>query len=319
MADVNKPFNPIRVTGKGGLATVEELSRVQDLIKGWSGTLIRNLTQLFQQLDVDITTITTTPGPQGQQGIPGNDGEPGQDGQPGPPGATGARGVQGPPGQDGQDGADGLDSFIPGPPGPRGATGIGVPGMDGQDGEDGRPGATGPMGPPGPMGPAMVLLEDDAPEPMIFPPGAPQRSMTLQFGYGPDNFDGTLPTLAEAIPHFWLHPYTYLDNVSAISVGSSNALGVIEFPVLGGPYTRCELWVHVVSSSITGDGLDVAVTKNGADTSVTTIIGNSESDDDHNSEASDSFRDGDTVGVHVSARATYVSGSLLAHFLVRLS
>jgi len=317
MADnIRNPFNPMRFTGRGGLLTVEEASRLQDLIKGAGDTYARTMNQILQQFDVSITTVTTTPGPQGASGVPGMDGADGEDGRPGRDGAAGARGDRGAPGLDGSDGDDGW----PGPPGRDGRDGArGASGVDGSDGDD-APVVPGPRGPAGRDG-LMMMFEapgedaSEAPPLLIVPPRAP---FVLALGYGPDNFSGTLPTLPESIPHFWLHPFTSMQNVSAISVGSSNDLGIIDWEV-GGSFSKCELDIFVRTAAITGDGLDVAVTKNGTDTICTAMINNSETDQRHYTFVNVGFADGDRVGVHVSARSTYVSGSLIAQFVARLS
>ena len=187
---MKNPFNPMRFTGKNGVLTIEESSRLQDLIKTQAGTFIRNLQQIFEALNVSVTNVSSTPGVQGLMGIPGVEGA---DGEPGPPGPVGARGVDGAAGRPGPDGQDGEEG-APGPPGatgPAGATGSigatgspGRPGMDGEDGADsfvpgpsgpagaagangsaGAAGAQGAMGPPGRDG------EDDG-DSMMFPPGA---------------------------------------------------------------------------------------------------------------------------------------------------
>lgn len=290
MAEIRNPFNPMRFTGRNGLLTLEEASRLQDLIKGAGDQYTRVLNKILQQFNIDVTNIATTPGPDGAMGIPGLDGADGEDGRPGVPGRDGARG---------RDGAQGLD-------GECGADGIGIPGPRGPAGRDG----------------TMMLLEaagDDAaeaPHSLIVPPVAP---FVLALGWGPDNFDGTLPTLVEGRPHWWLHPFTYLSNVSPLTVGGAvNDLGIIDWEV-GGSFTRCELDIFVRSASITGDGLDVAVTKNGTDTACTGIIGNAETDQRHYIFSNVGFANGDRMGIHVSTRATYVSGFLVAQFVARLS
>lgn len=106
MADIRNPFNPVRFTGRGGLLTVEEASRLQDLIRGQAGTFIRTINDVLNELNVSVTNVAQQAGPRGPQGVPG------------------------------LDGSDGYDSFVPGPPGPRGATGrMGPPGLDGDSGD----------------------------------------------------------------------------------------------------------------------------------------------------------------------------------------
>jgi hypothetical protein len=50
---INAPFNPLRIRGRAGAPTVEEMSRVQDLIKGTVGDLTR-------QINVALTFVTNT-------------------------------------------------------------------------------------------------------------------------------------------------------------------------------------------------------------------------------------------------------------------
>lgn len=145
-------------------------------------------------------------------------------------------------------------------------------------------------------------------------------TLELQFGYGADNFSGTLPTLAEARPHFWLFPYTYLDNVSAISVGSSNSLGIIEWPARGG-FSYCYLDVFVRQSLLSDPGteLTVEVSLNGVDTGIFVTIPDTVTDTLYQSDNDLAVADGDTVGLHVSTDEDYVSGSLIMHAVVRLT
>lgn len=208
-------------------------------------------------------------------------------------------------------------------PGLRGPTGLGLPGMPGSDGEDGDVlWLPGPPGRPGQAGTLSPLQEgaEDPPEaaPLIIIP--PRDPFVLHLGYGPTNFSGTLPVLAESIPHFWLHPYTSMLNVSPISVGSTNDLGVIEWEV-GGPYTRCDLDVFVRSSLLSNPGavITATVTKNGVDTTTGTTITDTETDQRHSATSAVSFVAGDLCGIHLSMSALYTSGSLLAHFIARLS
>ena len=219
----------------------------------------------------------------------------------------------------------GGDGFpVPGPPGARGRDGMGLPGLDGEDGESWQPGPPGPRGRDGAAGLGMPGSEEDVvePPPIIVTAKDP---FVLCVGYGPDNFSGTLPTLAESIPHFWLHPFTSMDNVSAISVGSHNDLGIIEWEV-GGPYTRCELEVYVRQSSLSAAGATITatVTKNASgastgDTAVGTVIADTETDQRHYAVGLVSFAAGDRVGVHLTTGGPYASGSLIAQFVVRLS
>ena len=149
MADIGNPFNPMRFTGHNGLLTVEEASRLQDLIKTQAATFIRNVNQVLEQFNVTITTAGTTPGPAGSQGLPGIDGADGAEGPEGRPGRDGRDGAPGPAGlagADGQDGQDGIDGR-PGRDGASGAAGLsGSDGADGSDGWDGMPGAVGQQG-----------------------------------------------------------------------------------------------------------------------------------------------------------------------------
>jgi len=69
MADLRVPFNPMRFRGKGGLLTVEEGSRLQDLIRGAMGDFVSNLNKIFDTFNVSIQTVTTTPGPAGLMGM----------------------------------------------------------------------------------------------------------------------------------------------------------------------------------------------------------------------------------------------------------
>lgn len=132
---IRNTFNPERFRGRNGYLTIEESSRLQDLIKGAGDAYARQINQILQQFNVTVTNVTAPAGAQGAMGVPGQDGE---DGAPGPPGrqgvdgAAGPQGTTGPRGLNGDDGVDGLDSMVPGPVGARGAQGImGPPGQDG--------------------------------------------------------------------------------------------------------------------------------------------------------------------------------------------
>lgn len=106
MTKIANPFNPVRFTGRDGLLTIEEASRLQDLIRVQAGDLTRNVNNFLEQLSVQLVNISITPGTQGTAGAPGQDGA---DGDPGPPGLAGRDGTSGRDGAPGQDGADAED------------------------------------------------------------------------------------------------------------------------------------------------------------------------------------------------------------------
>lgn len=233
---------------------------------------------------------------------------------------TGATGDRGPPGldADGDTSGDNVPA-LPGPPGRPGRDGREP--RDGLDGEDGDASMIpGPQGKPGRDG-AIIMLGDVAedaiePSPIIVPP-PPRPLFVLALGYGPDNFSGTMPTVAEGRPHFWLHPYTSMDNVSALAVGSSHNDMPIEWEV-GASFTRVELDVYVRTSSMSGAGAVVAVSKNGSDTAATVTVGASETNQLHQSVANVSFANLDLVGVHVSTENGWTSGSVIMSVVARL-
>ena len=214
--------------------------------------------------------------------------------------------------------------------------GFTVPGKDGSPGHDGRPGRDGldgdepdsPVLIPGPrgaagamLGPVITEVAEDQPDPFPVQPSTPTRTpFVLVLGYGPDNFDGTLPVVAEAVPHFWLHPYTSMDNVSPLGSGSSHNDMVIEWEV-GGSYTFCQLdvFIRTVGLSPNTAEMDITVTKNGTDTAITAVIPDSETNTRHVSEAGAAFADGDKVGVRCVLSGDYTTGSVIMQVVVRLT
>ena len=206
-------------------------------------------------------------------------------------------GKQGPPGISGEEAGDGD------------AAAMAIPGPPGRDGRDGRtlwmPGDT-----------------EDV-DPFFIPPPPAPIPFTLALGYGPNSFDGTLPSIAEGVPHFWLHPFTCLTNVSALAVGSSHNDMPIEWET-GGPYTKASLDVYVrdILLSTAGTGgpiqLTAAISQNGSDTAISVILPSSATNTRYQSIGALSVVDGDKIGVHITAN-NVGSGSLFAHFFVRLT
>lgn len=143
MADIRNPFVPIRITGRNGLATTEEVSRIEDLIKNALGQMAGDVNKTFNTQSIAISAVAnlTT----GASSIPGRPGEDGEDGAMGAPGLTGGRGVDGQRGSPGQDGDEG-DQGPPGLQGLRGIDGLrGPPGADGEETEPWMPGAVNTM------------------------------------------------------------------------------------------------------------------------------------------------------------------------------
>ncbi len=176
MEQIRNPFNPERFRGKDGRLTVEESSRLQDLIRNAWGDFTTTVNRILQQFNVTVENITQQAGPQGLQGIPGRDGDDGEQGDPGRPGSPGAPGRDGFMGFPGDDGADG-DMGVPGRDGRQGVDGRqGQPGQDGDDGADGPPGvrgadgAAGAPGAAGQQGPPGIGMDGDDGE--QGPPGA---------------------------------------------------------------------------------------------------------------------------------------------------
>jgi hypothetical protein len=184
------------------------------------------------------------------------------------------------------------------------------------------PGIPGPQGKPGRDGAALIPTDEDTPDPapLIVPP--PRDPFVLHLGYGPTNFDGTLPSFAEGNPHFWLHPYTWLSNVSALIIPSTHNDMPIEWEV-GGSYTRAELDFFVRDCGLSTDGtgtptVTATISKNGSDSSVTDTIASGESNVRHHVTGALSVTDGDKVGIHIAC-PHMGSGSLIAHFIARLT
>lgn len=258
MAELRNPFNPMRFTGRGGMLTVEEASRLQDLIKGAGDTYTRTLNQILQQFSIDVTNVTTTPGPQGAAGVPGLDGADGEEGRPGRDGAAGARGDRGAPGLDASDGDDGWS----GPPGRDGARGRdGTPGVDGADGEDAIliPGPRGPSGPPGAVLMLGDVIEDQCEPPFMPPaPGSPPDFVSFHF-----YLDHTTPPggpVGQLVP--------------SSKTPENPGVGTLGFfPSVGKMYVRGELIVNVILNNLVGGETYAAqVTVNGGATASSSTV-----------------------------------------------
>lgn len=254
MAAIRNPFNPMRFTGNNGLLTLEEASRLQDLIKGAGDAYTRTLNQILSEFNIAITNVTTTPGPQGQAGVPGQDGADGEDGRPGRDGAAGQRGDRGAPGSDGQDGDDGWM----GPPGAAGARGsAGSPGQDGADGED-APAIPGPRGPAGRDGVTMMLEVPAGDDDLFVPPSASSAGDLASFHFFIDyTTPGGGSPVGKLVP----------SSQSPISV-----YGAAEIPYLPSvlkTYVRGELILYIVNNNLVGgETYNLQVLINGAATSI---------------------------------------------------
>lgn len=155
-------------------------------------------------------------------------------------------------------------------------------------------------------------------------------SMALSYGLGNANgpapeFEtyGVLPTLAEGVPEFWIHPSSGEKSVDWVGVGS----GIPHEWLIqsGGPYSTANMGIRVEACNFTGAPVTVSllviVTKNGSETACGTTFVTGASGNFPVSQAV-SFTNSDTVGVKFRIEdpiAVYSGGFVKMSVYLRLT